>query len=85
MLQDYKIKMDHFHKLMDLIDKNAKNIPEGDYVEICKVIHFLYEKVKPMTIPANYDPVLDTMTGLTSDETVRRYVQQLHAEWADTD
>jgi hypothetical protein len=83
---------------MDLIDKNAKNIPEGDYVEICKVIHFLYEKVKPMTIPANYDPVLDTMTipanydpvldtmtGLTSDETVRRYVQQLHAEWADTD
>lgn len=54
---------------MDLIDKNAKNIPEGDYVEI----HFLYEKV-----PA-------TMTGLTSDETVRRYVQQLHAEWADTD
>ena len=80
MLQDYKIKMDHFHKLMDLIDKNAKNIPEGDYVEICKVIHFLYEKV-----PANYDPVLDTMTGLTSDETVRRYVQQLHAEWADTD
>jgi hypothetical protein len=73
VLQDYKIKMDHFHKLMDLIDKNAKNIPEGDYVEICKVIHFLYEKV-----PA-------TMTGLTSDETVRRYVQQLHAEWADTD
>ena len=35
--------------------------------------NFLYEKV-----PA-------TMTGLTSDETVRRYVQQLHAEWADTD
>lgn len=53
--------MDHFHKLLDLVDKNAKNIPEGDYVEICKVIHFLYEKVKPpfylldMTMPV-YEP-----------------------------
>jgi len=78
--------MDHFHKLLDLIDKNAKNIPEGDYVEICKVIHFLYEKVKPpfylldqnepMTMPV-YEPTSRGMPVLD--------IRQLHADWAATD
>jgi hypothetical protein len=78
--------MDNFHKLLDLIDRNAKNIPEGDYVEICKVIHFLYEKVKPpfylldrnepMTMPV-YEP---TSRGLPVLD-----IQQLHAVWAATD
>ena len=39
--------MDLFHKLIDLIDKNAESIPEGDYVEMCNVIRDLREKVKP--------------------------------------
>jgi hypothetical protein len=77
----FQHKMDHFHKLLDLVDRNANNIPEGDYVEICKVIHFLYEKVKPpfflldqnepVTMPV-YEP---TTIGL----------HELHAEWAATD
>ena len=57
--------MDKFHKLLELIDKNSDNIPEGDYVNICKLIKEIHEKVKPpsflldqnepMTIPL-YEP-----------------------------
>jgi hypothetical protein len=39
--------MDLFHKLIDLVDKNAECIPEGDYVEMCNVIRDLRERVKP--------------------------------------
>ena len=39
--------MDLFHKLIDLVDRNAERIPEGDYVEMCNVIQELREKVKP--------------------------------------
>ena len=39
--------MDLFHKLIDLVDKNAERIPEGDYVEMCNVIKELRERVKP--------------------------------------
>ena len=39
--------MDHFHKLLDLVDKNANTIPEGDYIEICNIIKYIHEKVKP--------------------------------------
>ena len=39
--------MDKFHKLLELIDKNSDNIPEGDYVNICKLIKEIHEKVKP--------------------------------------
>ena len=39
--------MDHFHKILALIDKNSENIPEGDYLELCNLIGELREKVKP--------------------------------------
>jgi hypothetical protein len=39
--------MDHFHKLLNLVDKNANMIPEGDYIEICNIIKYIHEKVKP--------------------------------------
>jgi hypothetical protein len=39
--------MDLFHKLIDLVDKNAECIPEGDYVDICNTIKELRERVKP--------------------------------------
>ena len=39
--------MDLFHKLIDLIDKNSDNIPEGDYLEICDTIQQLRDKVRP--------------------------------------
>lgn len=39
--------MDHFHKILALIDKNSENIPEGDYLELCNLIGELREQVKP--------------------------------------
>ena len=39
--------MDQFHKLLDLVDKNSSTIPEGDYIEICNIIKYIHEKVKP--------------------------------------
>jgi len=39
--------MDLFHKIMELVDKNADKIPEGDYLELCGAIKALREQVKP--------------------------------------
>ena len=83
--------MDKFHKLLELIDKNSDNIPEGDYVNICKLIKEIHEKVKPpsflldqnepMTIPL-YEP---TSRGEEESESLRQFIEQLHADWATTD
>ena len=60
--------MDLFHKLIDLIDKNAERIPEGDYIEMCNTIKELRERVKPPRFLLNqndpfwitdYDPARD--------------------------
>ena len=39
--------MDKFHRLMELIDNNSHKISEKDYIEICKTMHEIWEKVKP--------------------------------------
>ena len=39
--------MDLFHKLMELVDKNSENIPEGDYLQMRDTIKELRERVKP--------------------------------------
>jgi len=39
--------MDLFHKLMELVDKNTENIPEGDYLQMCDTIKKLRERVRP--------------------------------------
>lgn len=39
--------MDLFHKLMELVDKNAENIPDGDYLQMCDTIKELRDRVKP--------------------------------------
>ena len=39
--------MDKFHKLLELVDKNANTIPEGDYIEMCNIIKEIHEKVRP--------------------------------------
>ena len=78
--------MDLFHKLIDLVDRNAERIPEGDYLQICNTIKDLRERVKPpsflldqnepMTMPI-YEP---TSGGLPVLD-----IQLLHAVWAATD
>lgn len=42
-----KNKMDLFHKIQSLVDKNCDKIPEGDYLELCNTIKDLRDKVKP--------------------------------------
>ena len=39
--------MDKFHQLLELVDKNAATIPEGDYIQMCNIIKEIHEKVKP--------------------------------------
>lgn len=39
--------MDKFHKLLELVDKNANTIPEGDYIQMCNIIKEIHEKMKP--------------------------------------
>ena len=60
--------MDLFHKLIDLVDRNAERIPEGDYLQICNTIKDLRERVKPPSFLLNqndpfwvtdYDPARD--------------------------
>jgi hypothetical protein len=60
--------MDLFHKLIDLVDKNAERIPEGDYVDICNTIKELRERVRPPSFLldqneplwiTDYDPARD--------------------------
>jgi hypothetical protein len=79
--------MDLFHRLIDLIDKNAEHIPEGDYIEICNVIKDLREKVKPppflfdqnepMTLPESGSPI-----RMMTPEEVRAFLEELHEEWS---
>jgi len=56
--------MDLFHKLIDLIDKNSDNIPEGDYLEICDTIQQLRDKVRPPSflLDQNEPMTLSNMT-----------------------
>jgi hypothetical protein len=81
--------MDRFHKLLELVDKNANTIPEGDYIQICNIIKEIHEKVKPphflldqnepMPMPS-YEPIR-MMTPQEESE----FFQELHREWSQTD
>jgi O-glycosyl hydrolase len=80
--------MDQFHKLLDLVDKNANTIPEGDYIEMCNIIKYIHEKVKPprflldqnepMQMPT-YEP-----TQMTPQEQAE-FMEELHREWSQSD
>ena len=47
LISYFQVNMDLFHKIMELVDKNSGNIPEGDYLELCDTIQKLREQVKP--------------------------------------
>ena len=71
--------MDLFHKLIDLVDKNAERIPEGDYVEMCNIIKNIREKMKP-------PPFLDNqMSNEEEYPGLNQFIQELHEEWYRTD
>lgn len=93
--------MDLFHKLIDLIDRNAEKIPEGDYLELCNTIKELREKVQPPPFlidrnePMTYTPdtanrIYQRWLELDNEEGLAHpgldvILRELHEEWAATD
>ena len=76
--------MDLFHKIMELVDKNADKIPEGDYLELCGAIKALREQVKPP--PFLLDQNVPLQLPSDPDEEVRYpglndFLRNLHEEW----
>jgi hypothetical protein len=79
--------MDKFHKLLELVDKNANTIPEGDYIQMCNIIKEIHEKVRPppflldqnepMPMPS-YEPIR-FMTPREQAE----FMEALHREWSE--
>ena len=41
------LKMDLFHKIIDIVDRHTDKIPEGDYIELCDTIKQLRDRVNP--------------------------------------
>ena len=92
--------MDLFHRLIDLIDKNAERIPEGDYVDICNTIKELRERVKPPPFLLDQNDPLWITNGppiyvpttpgqpqewIDEDSGLNEFLQELHEEWSRTD
>ncbi len=83
-----QLKMDLFHKLIDLVDKNAERIPEGDYVDICNVIKDLRERVKPPSFLLNQNDPLWVANGQLpsdADTIAQRDRELLHQQWREVD
>jgi hypothetical protein len=75
--------MDLFPKIMELVDKNADKIPEGDYLELCGAIKALREQVKPppflldQNVPLQLPSHVLNVSGDIN-------LSGLHEEWSDT-
>jgi hypothetical protein len=70
--------MDKFHKLLELVDKNATTIPEGDYIQMCNIIKEIHEKVKPPSFLLDQNEPM-TMTPQEQAE----FMEALHREWSE--
>ena len=72
--------MDKFHKLLELVDKNAASIPEGDYIEMCNIIKEIHQKVKPPPFLLDQnEPVM------MSQAEQAEFLRELHREWVEID
>jgi hypothetical protein len=50
--------MEHFNKLMNLIDKVSPVIPEGDYIEMCNTLKSLRDASMSCPPPLRYEPTV---------------------------
>jgi hypothetical protein len=85
--------MDRFHKIMELLDKNSENIPEGDYLEFANTIaeirdqvippSFLLDQNEPLTMSAYPRPYVPASE--VEQQSLREFVDALDAEWSETD
>lgn len=94
------LKMDLFHKIQELIDKNTEKLPEGDYLELCNTLQALRQKVQPPSFMVNQNEPMTIGSVIIGsldedddedyhvsyvDATLSEYVHQLHAEWSRND
>ena len=85
----FNFKMDMFHKIQELIDKNTTNIPEGDYLELCNTLQALRRKVQPpsflpdqnepMTLPIFEPTIIGSLVNEDDDDDDDDY----HVSYAD--
>jgi hypothetical protein len=77
--------MDKFHQLLELVDKNANTIPEGDYIQICNIIKEIHEKVKPPPFLLDQDEpiVYHEPIRLMTPQEQAEFMETLHREWSD--
>jgi O-glycosyl hydrolase len=78
--------MDKFHKLLELVDKNANTIPEGDYIQMCNIIKEIHEKVRPPRFLLDQNepipmPIYEP-TQMTPQEQAE-FMEELHREWSE--
>ena len=76
-------KMDLFHKLMELVDKNTENIPEGDYLKMCDTIKELRERVKPPSFMHDQNQPLWVSDETEATGTVPVYEPTI-MDWSET-
>ena len=50
--------MEHFNKLMELIDKVSPVIPEGDYIQMCDTLKSLRDASMYRPPPLRYEPTV---------------------------
>ena len=70
--------MDKFHQLLELVDKNANAIPEGDYIQMCNIIKEIHEKVKPPSFLLDQNEPM-----MMTPQEQAEFLQELHEEWTD--
>lgn len=85
--------MDKFHKLLELVDKNASTIPEGDYIEMCNIIKEIHEKVRPppflldqnehMTMTPQAQAELMEDIRLMREQEEAEFMEALHRAWSE--
>lgn len=79
----FQVEMDLFHKLIDLIDQNSENIPDGDYLQMCDTIQQLRKQVKPPSFLLDQNQPLYLPTD--TDTNAQRDREQLHQRWRELD
>ena len=87
----FYVKMDLFHKIIDIVDRHADKIPEGDYIELCDTIKQLRDRVNPPSFlldqnqPLVYAPTIDDSLPSDPDTANQRDREQLHQRWRELD
>ena len=49
-MSNIDVNIGNVRRLQELVDKNSKNIPEGDYLALCDITKKIYEREEEMTI-----------------------------------